>query len=370
MVGGGISGAMCARTLRRLAPDIEVVVLERNPTYVSGPSHVDYVVGLEERARMTVGFEGLVRAGVRIIRSAVTAIRPAENRVVTPQGIVDYTILVVATGMVPADNEIAGLLENAGMNAHAWTWPGALALARAVQSFEGGTFVLSVPPPPSKCPPGPYEVVSLIDEFWKRKGVRAEIVVLDANDRPQPPTMADLWRGVFSERRIAYRPSFKVVEFDPGRRTLVSDRGERQQYTLASVIPPAKAPLFIEESGLDYPFIDADPTTFRSRRHQNIYAVGDVTRTPYPKTAYVGFLGGRNAAYHIARTLGVDRGEPDPVLNQCWPFVSSKEAMFVEVAWTKDGRPIPERTRVLGARPEHVSHRKAWEYGILRAAYG
>jgi NADPH-dependent 2,4-dienoyl-CoA reductase/sulfur reductase-like enzyme len=370
VLGGGISGAMCARTLRRLAPDVEVVVIERNPTYVSGPSHVDFVVGLEDRAKMTVGFDGLAKAGVKVIHAAATAIRPAENRLVTASGFVDYTHLVVATGMVPANNDIAGLLENAPANQHAWTWPGTLDLARAVQGFGGGTFVLSVPPPPYKCPPGPYEVACLIDEFWKAKGVRAEIIVVDANDRPQPPIMADLWRTTLAGRRIAYKPSFKVVEFDAARRTLVSDRGERQRYDLASVIPPAKGPLFLEESGLDYPFIDVDPMTFRTRRYANISAVGDVTRTPYPKTAFVGFLEGRNVAYYIARAFGVDRGEPDPVYNQCWPFVSSKEALFVEVAWTKEGRPIPERTKVLGIQPEHVGRRKSWEYGILAAAYG
>ena len=370
IVGGGISGAMCARTLRRLAPETEVVVIERNPTYVSGPSHVDYVVGLEDRAKMTVGFDGLTKAGVKIIHASVTGIRPAENRVLTPEGFLDYSILVVATGMVPANNEIAGLLENAQQNQHAWTWPGTLDLARAVQGFGGGAFVLSVPPPPYKCPPGPYEVACLIDEYWKKKGVKAEVVVVDANDRPQPPTMADLWRAALTERRITYKPSFKVVEFDPSRKTVASDKGERQRYDLASVIPPAKAPIFIEESGLDYPFIDVDPTTFKTRRHANIFATGDVTRTPYPKTAFVGFLEGRNAAYYIARTLGSDRGEPDPLFNQCWPFVSSKEALFVEVAWTKEGRPIPERSKVLGAQPEHVGRRKSWEYGILAAAYG
>ena len=370
IVGAGMSGAMCARTLRKLAPEIEVVVVERNPTYVSGPSHVDYVVGLEDKAKMTVGFDGLAREGVKILRAAATAIRPGENRVITPTGFAEYTILVVGTGMVPATNEIVGLLENTQLNQHAWTWPGTVELRRAVEGFEGGTFVLSVPPPPYKCPPGPYEVACLIDEFWKKKGVRAEVVVVDANDRPQPPLMADLWRTVLAERRIAYKPSFKVVEFDPRSRNLVSDRGERQKYDLVSIIPPAKAPLFIEESGLDFPFIDVDPTTFRTRKHSSIFAAGDVTRTPYPKTAFAGFLEGRNAAYSIARTLGVDRGEPEPIFNQCWPFVSSKEAFFVEAAWTKEGRAIPERSKALGARAEHVRDRKRWEYGILRAAYG
>jgi NADPH-dependent 2,4-dienoyl-CoA reductase/sulfur reductase-like enzyme len=370
IVGGGISGAMCARTLRKLAPEVEVVVLERNPTYVSGPSHVDYVVGLEDARKVTVTFDALVRDGVKVLRAPATGLRLGDSRVLTPQGFVEYNVLVVATGLLPAENEVRNLLENRRLSPHAWTWAGTVELRRAVEAFRGGTFVITVPPPPYKCPPGPYEVACLVDEFWKKKGVRAEVVVLDANDRPQPPLLADLWRRVLADRGIVYKPSFKVVELDPGTRTLISDRGERQRFDLASVIPPQRAPLFIEEAGLGAPFVPVDPATFRSRAHEAVYAVGDVAAVPYTKSAFTAFLQGRNAAYHIARALGRDRGDPDPVFNQCWPFVSSTEALLVEVAWDKEGRPIPERNRTAPASPKHVEDRKRWEYGILRAAYG
>ncbi len=370
IVGAGISGAMCARTLRKLAPDVEVVVVERNPTYVSGPSHVDYVVGLEDAKKVTVTFDALVRDGVKLIRTAATGVRPQDNRLLTPQGFVEYSVLVLATGLVPAEHEVRNLLENRRLSPHAWTWAGTVELRRAVEAFTGGTFVITVPPPPYKCPPGPYEVACLVHEYWRAKGIRAEVVVLDSNDRPQPPLLADLWRRVLSEKGITYRPSFKVVELDPSSRVLVSDRGERQRFDLASVIPPQRAPLFIEEAGLGAPFVPVDPATWRSRSHENVYAMGDVAASPYTKSAFTAFLQGRNAAYHIARALGRDRGEPDPVFNQCWPYVSSKEALLVEVAWDKDGRAIPARNRVAPPSAKHVQDRKQWEYGILRAAYG
>ncbi len=370
IVGGGISGAMCARTLRTLAPEIEVVVIERNPTYVSGPSHVDHVVGIEDMTKVTVRFDGLARAGAKVIRASATGIRPTESRVMTPEGFVEYSVLVLATGMVPSEYDIMGLLENPGQNYHAWTWPGTVNLKRAVEGFGGGAFVISVPPPPYKCPPGPYEIACLVDEFWKKRGVTAEVVVLDASDRPQPASMADLWRTSMADRKITYKPAFKVVELDVRGKNLVSDKGEKQRYDLASIIPPQKAPLFLEESGLDYPFIDVDPTTFKTRRHANIYAFGDVARVPYAKSASTASLQGRNAAYYVARALGVDAGEPPIIVNTCWPYVSSREAMLVEVAWNKEGRVIPERSKVAGPRPEYVSERKRWEYGILRTAYG
>ncbi len=370
IVGGGVGGAMAARTLRKIAPDVEVVLIERNPTYVSGPSHVDYVVGLEDERKVTVTYDGLIRDGVKVIRAPATGIRPGDRRVLTARGFVEYNALLLATGLVPSAHEIRGLLENQQMAPHAWTWGGTRELRRAVEGFRGGTFVISVPSPPYKCPPGPYEIACLLEEYWRKKGVRAEVVVVDASDRPQPPLLADLWRRVMSERGIVYKPSFKVVELDPSTRTLLSDRGERQRFDLASVIPPQRGPLFIEEAGLGGPFVPVDPSTFRSRTDEAVYAVGDVAAVPYTKSAFTAFLQGRNAAYSIARALGRDPGEPDPVFNQCWPFVSSREAMLVEVAWTREGRPLPERNRTGAPSPEHLRARKAWEYGVLRAAYG
>jgi len=349
---------------------VEVVLIEQNPTYVSGPSHVDYVVGLEDAKRVTVGYDGLAKEGVRVIRASATELRPRDRRVVTNRGFVEYNVLLVATGIVPAAHEIRGLLENLRLVPHAWTWAGTQELRRAVEGFRGGTFVISVPPPPYKCPPGPYEIACIVEEYWRKKGVRAEVVVVDASDRPQPPLLADLWRRVMAERGIVYKPSFKVVELDASTRTLISDRGERQRFDLASVIPPQRAPLFVEEAGLGGPFVPVDPATFRSRAHEAVYAVGDVAAVPYTKSAFTAFLQGRNAAYSLARALGRDPGEPDPVFNQCWPYVSSKEAMLVEVAWTKEGRPIPERSRFAAPSEDYVKARKTWEYGLLRAVYG
>ncbi len=370
IIGAGISGATCARTLRKLAPDVEVVILERNPNYVSGPSHVDYIVGLEDPKKVTVTFEGLERDGIRVLRIPATGLRLRDNRVLTPRGFIEYTVLAVATGLVPAEDEVRNLLENRRLSPHAWTWAGTLELHRAVEAFRGGTFVIAVPPPPYKCPPGPYEIACLVHEYWQAKGVRAEVVVLDASDRPQPPPLADLWRRILREKGIVYKPSFKVVELDPGTRILISDRGERQRFDLASVIPPQRAPAFLEEAGLGTPFIPIDPATFRTRVQENVFAFGDVAASPFTKSAFTAYLQGRNAAYAIARALGRDRGEPDPVFNQCWPYVSRKEALFVEAAWDREGRPVPARSRTAGASPKHVEDRKRWEYGLLRAVYG
>lgn len=370
IIGGGVGGAMCARTLRKLVPDVEVVIVEKNPTYISGPYHVEYPVAFGDLAKATFSFDGLRRDGIKVLRAAAAEIRPGDHRVITSGGYIEYMTLVVATGIAMAESEIKGLEANAHLNPHAWDWERTVHLRQALQDFKGGVFVISVPPAPYKCPPGPYELACLAQEFWTNKGVKAEIAIVDANDRPQPVPLAEHWKKVLAERKITYKASFKVVEFDPQNQQVISDKGETQSHDLVSIIPPQKAPAFIQDSGLDYPFIDVDPTTFQSKKYPDIYALGDVTRVPYTKSAFTAFLQGGNAAYYIAKALGTDQGTPDPIFNQCWPYVSTQEAMLIEVAWDEEGKSIAERTKGEAPKADYAKQRKEWELGILRQAYG
>lgn len=371
ILGAGVGGAMSARTIRKLAPDIEVVLVERHPTYISGPSHTDYPLGIEDLSKITFGFDGLRRQGVTVIRATAMEIRPNENKVITSSGFIEYNSLLVAVGVMPIDSEIRGLAENSYHNHHTWEWERAILMRQALEEFKGGVFVISVPPAPYKCPPGPYETACLVREFWQKKGVQAEIVIVDANEQPQPPPLAERWKEVLAAQNIVYKPSFKVVEIDVEGKKVISDKGETQTYDLASIIPPQKAPPFIKDSGLDYPFIEVDPTTFQSKTYENIYALGDVAKLPYTKSAFTALLQAQNASFYIVRALGVDRGEPaTTIFNQCWPYVSSQEAMLVEAAWAKDGKLIPERSKTEGPNAGHVQQRKEWEYGMLEAAYG
>ena len=45
---------------------------------------------------------------------------------------------------------------------------------------DGGLVVISAPPNPFRCPPGPYERASLIAHYLKTKKPRSKLIVLDA----------------------------------------------------------------------------------------------------------------------------------------------------------------------------------------------
>ena len=71
ILGGGFAGLYCATTLRNIAPDVEVIVVEKNPFFVSGPSHIDFVAGLKHLDDISRSYDPISARGIKIVRSEV-----------------------------------------------------------------------------------------------------------------------------------------------------------------------------------------------------------------------------------------------------------------------------------------------------------
>ena len=46
---------------------------------------------------------------------------------------------------------------------------------------DGGVFAIHIPKAPYRCPPGPYERVCQVADYFKRTKPRSKILVLDSN---------------------------------------------------------------------------------------------------------------------------------------------------------------------------------------------
>lgn len=368
ILGGGFSGLYCATTLRKIAPDVEVIVVEKNPFFVSGPSHIDFVAGLKHLDEISRSYDPISALGIKIVRSEVIHVVADKNYVITAGGNIDYNYLLIATGIRIADEDVLSLIENPASNSHAWELGESVEMRKRVEAFKGGKFVITVPTAPFKCPPGPYEVACLVREMFDRKKIKADITIVDANDKPQPGPLAQKWTGVLEARKINYMPNSKVIEIDAAGKQVITDKGDKVSYDFVSIIPPNKAATFIRDSGLGNPFVDVDPATFKSKTHDNIYAVGDCAKVPYTKSAFTAAIQGKSVAYYIARAIGMDLQVPAPVYNICYPYVSSNEALMVRVDWDKDGKML--KAEADDAKKEYASSRASWESGLIHGLFG
>lgn len=368
ILGGGYAGLYCAVTLRNLAPDAEIVIVEKYPFFVSGPSHIDIAAGLKHLDDVTRSYDAVGGRNIRFVRSEVVEVNPEKKKVVTTQGYIDYNILLISTGIRIADEDVLNLLEQPASNSHAWELGETVELRKRVAAFKGGKVVLTVPSMPFKCPPGPYEVACLMRELFNNKKIKADITIVDANDKPQPGPLAQKWTSVLEKRDIRYMPNSKVIEIDAAGRQVITDKGEKVGYDLVSIIPPNKAATFIKEAGLGDPFVDVDPATFKSKKYDNIFAVGDCAKVPYTKSAFTASLQGKSVAHHVAKALGLDVKEPDPIYNICYPYVSAKESLMVRVDWDRDGKML--KAEADDPKADYATSRAAWEGGLLNGLFG
>jgi NADH dehydrogenase len=108
VLGGGYGGLTFARALHHLQPELDILLLDREPVH-------QLVIQLHEAAAFTTPVDRLgvpfdrVRAGVRFAQRAVTGFDFGGRQVVTDQGPVGYRWLVIALGSEVSDAGIPGL---------------------------------------------------------------------------------------------------------------------------------------------------------------------------------------------------------------------------------------------------------------------
>jgi hypothetical protein len=101
-------------------------------------------------------------------------------------------------------------------------------------------------------------------------------------------------------------------------------------------------------------YVGVDPLTMRSTRHANVYALGDVARVPYGKSAYAADVCAVRCAHAIAGDLGVSRGALERAVSvACFPYVRSDGALAMHVDYEGGGTPsaptVASRARVAPA---------------------
>ena len=96
IIGAGFGGNHAALTVRKLARDAEVVLLDRAPFFVSCPATIEYVFGLNSLDTITFGYSPLIAKGVKVIRTEIVGIEPDRKRVIGAQGAIEYDYLLVA----------------------------------------------------------------------------------------------------------------------------------------------------------------------------------------------------------------------------------------------------------------------------------
>lgn len=341
VIGGGFGGATAAKYLRMWAPDIEVVLIERERAFVSCPFSNRVLAGAMTIDELTTPYDGLAsKHGVRVVHDEAIAIDPVKREVrLAHGGPLTYDRLIVSPGMDFMYETIPGL-NNAGAQGkilHAWkAGPQTVALRKQLEAMaDGGVVAIHIPKSPYRCPPGPYERACQIAFYLKSAKPKSKILLLDANPDIQSKKglFMAAWKDLYPGM-IEYRPNSELHDVDPATRTAKLVFGDVKADVL-NVIPPQRAGNIARQAGLvtvNNRWCGVDYLTWESLAHKNIHVVGDSTLAApgMPKSGHMANQHGKIVADAvIALMTGRPVNDEPMIANTCYSWVSNREVVHV-----------------------------------------
>jgi sulfite dehydrogenase len=338
VIGGGYGGATAAKYIRLWDPGIDVVMVERGTVFTSCPISNLVLGGNRSMDEIRRSYDGLRRHGVQVMHDEATAVDAAKKTVRLQRGgELQYDRLVVSPGIDFNFAQIAGYEAAADRVLHAWkAGEQTIALRRQLEAMkDGGVYVLTVPLAPYRCPPGPYERVSQVANYFKRAKPRSKIILLDANPdvTSKGPLFKRAWEDLY-KGMIEYRGNSNVVAVDAKAMTVRTDfdtvRGD-----VLNVVPPHRAGDIAVKTGLithNNRWCDVDWRTMESKAVKGVHVLGDATLSApgMPKSGHMANAQGKVCAAAIVALLNGRAPDGNPVMtNTCYSFVSDREVIHV-----------------------------------------
>jgi sulfide dehydrogenase [flavocytochrome c] flavoprotein subunit len=390
VVGGGYGGATAAKYVRLLSgQSLDVVLIEPNRSFVSCPMSNLVVGGVRQMADITVPYDTLrSKHGVTIVHDTASAI-DAQKKTVTLAGgaSIRYDKLVLSPGVELMFDSVGGLgpAPPHGRILQAWkAGPETLALFRQLEAMrDGGTYAITIPEAPYRCPPGPYERASVVAAYLKQHKPRSKVLILDAN--PDVTSKGGLFKKAWADLyggMLEYRAQHKAVAVDGRNLTVKFEVHDEVKADVLNVLPPMRAGALAVQSGLanaNARWCTVNFQTFESTAAKDVHVLGDSTLSAalMPKSGHMANNHGKVAAAAIVAELtGLEVNSRPMLTNTCYSFVSATEGIHVAsvheyVAAERTFKTVAGSGGVSAARSEQEgNYATAWAYNIWADTLG
>src|SRR6476661_2031460 len=234
IMGAGFGGLELATMLSdAVGGDIDVVLIDKNDSFVFGYSKLDVVFGRTTIDAVRLPYRDIAKPGVRFLQETVAAIDPETRVVTTDAGVHEADVLIIALGADYDMDATPGLAEAGN---EFYSVAGAERLAAIVPTFSKGHAVIGVCGAPFKCPPAPSECALLLDDELTARGVRdacriSFVIPLGTPVPPSPETSAALSEE-FERRDISLIAGRRVDALDAQHSVAILDDGAELPFDL------------------------------------------------------------------------------------------------------------------------------------------
>jgi NADPH-dependent 2,4-dienoyl-CoA reductase/sulfur reductase-like enzyme len=405
VIGGGFGGLTVAKGLKKKDPKFDVLVIEKNETFMSCPFSNTYLGRLDgvNLGTFIHDYAQPVEAhGYGMLHAEVTGIDRKAKQIHTTKGIVEYEILVMSPGIAYNYEGQFPEWSKEKISHVERTAPGALIpgkehviLDRQLANMEDGNVIITVPAGKFRCPPAPFERASMIAAYMKKEEIAGKVIMLNPSNKiAKGAAFKEAWGELYGD--IVEHIDFATIQdVDPAAKTVtykVKDEMEDSgfatktiKYEVLNLIPNNKANPVVEMSGVEttkdgFGKVVMNGCSFQTKTDKDIYAVGDVVAHGIPPSGQTANWAGKQCAEEIAHRLHGKAYELEvkktsvKAGNVCYSMVGDKpeEAIMVTHDFSWNGTVIKGKGNVpKGPDGKFRSGRTAkatrdWYNGIMR----
>lgn len=344
VVGGGVGGATAAKYIKMFDPSAEVTVIEPSKEFYTCFMSNEVIGGLRDMETLKFGYGGLGKRGVKVVHAYAKAIDGAGKKVTLENGeTIGFDACVVSPGVTLKFDAIGGLSEAATEKIpHAWkAGPQTLLLKKQLEAMDdGGVFIISAPPDPFRCPPGPYERASLAANYFKQKKPKSKVLILDSKEKFAKEGLFKAgWKQLYGDMVEWVPPSKEgtVKRIDVDAMTVYAGELEgAHKGSVINVIPPQAAGRIALDSGLanDKGWCPINPATFESTLQKGVYVIGDACAAPpMPKSAYSANSQAKVCAAAVVAALNGSTPPTPAYTNTCYSLIGPDYGVSVAAVY-------------------------------------
>lgn len=342
VVGGGFGGATAARYLKSMNPGIEVTLVEPSKQFMTCPFSNTVIGGLNKMSYITQSYGGLTGAGVKLVHDWAVKVDGAKKKVTLKNGgDLPFDRCIVSPGIDFLWNKVSGMGPgDAERIPHAWKAGSQTVLLRKQLEAmkDGGTFIISPPVNPFRCPPGPGERISMVAHYFQQHKPKSKIVVLDPKRKFSKQGLfkegwAKLYPGVIDYHNVDN--DGVVQRVDVKNMTLQGDF-DKYKGDVINFIPPQQAGKIARDSGLADAtgWCPVDQKTFESSLQKGVHVIGDASiAAPMPKSGFAASTQAKVCAAAVVNLLGGKAATQPKFVNTCYSLVAPEYGISVAMVY-------------------------------------
>lgn len=387
VIGGGAGGATVARYLAKDSKGaIDVTLVEPSRSYFTCFFSNLYIAGFTDLEDISHTYGTLAaKYGINVVHDWAIDVDRAGKTVTLAGGAqLSYDKLILSPGIDFVEDAVPGwsvAAQNVMPHAYKAGSQSELLKAQIAAMPEGGTFAMVAPPNPYRCPPGPYERVSMVAHVLKQINPSAKILVVDPKEKfSKQGLFEEGWQAHYTGMIERIGPDFggTNVSVNPEDMTIDID-GMVEKVDVCNVIPAQKAGRIADIAGVtDGNWVPVNAADLSTKADPDVHVLGDAAaQGDMPKSGFAANSQAKVCAMAVRGALTGSKVFPAKFTNTCWSLIDSDDGVKVGATYEATAEKIAKVDGFISQTGEDAATRKAtyqesvgWYAGITADMFG